>query len=46
MFDCVSNTPLLPVKKKNYLVLCNLGNCPVFVDIKQTLHYSVALEYR
>ena len=53
MVDCVAKTSLLPVKKKEtncndfrlfYMILYNLINCPVFIDIKQTLHYKVAIE--
>ena len=38
---------LLPVKKKEtyliwyYIILYTFINCPVFIDIKQTLHYKV-----
>ena len=38
--------PLLPVKKTNkyliwfYIILYNFINCPVFKNIKQTLHYN------
>ena len=38
MFDCVSKTPLFPVKKKTnylirfYIILYNFINCPVFID--------------
>ena len=41
MFDCVSKTPLFPVKKKTnylirfYIILYNFINCPVFIDIKK-----------
>ena len=44
--------PLLPVKKKEvilhdftsfYIIFCNFINWLVFIDIKQTLYYKVAL---
>ena len=48
-----SKTPLLPFLKKIhivlydfisfYIILYHFMNCPVFKDIKQTLHYKVAL---
>ena len=50
MFDCVPKTPLLPVKKKTnlydfmYFTQYNFINYPVFIDIKQTLRYKVAIE--
>ena len=54
MFDCVSKIPLLPVKKRKQILLYNFTlfykisynfiACPVFIDIKQTLHYKVATE--
>ena len=27
-------------------MLCDFLNCPAFIDIKQTLHYEVAVERR
>ena len=52
MFDCVPKTPLLPVKKRevNYLftffciILYYFINFAGFIDIKQTLHYKIAIE--
>ena len=47
MFDCLPKMPLLPVKKKkklSYMILRNFTNCPVFINIKQTLDYKVAIE--
>ena len=53
MFYCVQETPLLPGKKKEtnlydfisfYIILYNFINCPVFIDIKQALHYEVVIE--
>ena len=54
MFDCVAKTLLLPVKKKKQIFLyCftlfdvifyDFINYPTFIDIKQTLHYKVAIE--
>ena len=47
MFDLIPKMLLFPVKKKDskcYIILHNFINCPVFIDIKQTLHYNVALE--
>ena len=47
MFNCAPKTPLLPVKKKKanyltwfYIISYNFLNYPVFIDIKQTLHYK------
>ena len=46
MFNCVQKIPLLPgmkkTKKKNKTK--QITNCPVFIDIKQILHYKVAIE--
>ena len=47
MLDCVACK-----EKRNklyyftyfYVMLNDLINCPAFVDIKQTLHYKVAIE--
>ena len=39
--------PLVPVKKKetnDLIILQNFINCPIFKDIRQTLHYKVAIE--
>ena len=47
MLGCFPKSPLLRVKKKeaNYLVMLhNFINCPVFIGIKQTLCYKVAIE--
>ena len=54
MFDCVPKRPLLPVKKKEtnylirftlfYIILYNFVNCPVLIDVKQTLRFKIALE--
>ena len=52
MFDCVSKTSLWPVNKKNklsylilhYMILYTLIDCPIFIDIKQTLdqiHFQI-----
>ena len=38
MSDRVPKTPLLPVKKKKQIILYDFTYCPVFIDIKQTLH--------
>ena len=44
---------VLPVKKKDinlyyftyfYMILYDFINCPAFIDIKQTLHYKLAIE--
>ena len=49
MFNCVPKTTLLRAKKKEtlcYMILhnfINFINCPVFIDIKQTLHYEVPI---
>ena len=47
-----SKNSLLPVKVKEtnyriwfYIICYNFINFPVFIDIKQTLHYEVAIEY-
>ena len=43
MFDLIPKMLLFPVKKKDskwYIILHNFINCPVFIDIKQTLHYA------
>ena len=49
MFDWVSNTPLLSVKNKEKLFYViektNVSRKrPVFRNVKQTLHYKVAME--
>ena len=31
-------------ERSSYTILYNLINCPVFLDINQTLHYKVAIE--
>ena len=47
MFVCIPKMSLLPVKKKEtyliwyYIILYTFINCPVLIDIKQTLHYKV-----
>ena len=50
MLDCFPKWPLLSLKKKiklSYMILhnflYNFVNCLVLIDIKQTLHYKVAL---
>ena len=43
MFDCVACK-----EKRNYLILFYIlvhNSSPALVDIKQTLHYKVAIEY-
>ena len=50
MFDCVPKMPCCLYRKKEenylksfYIILYNFLNCPVLIDIKQTLHYKVAI---
>ena len=39
MFDCVPYSVAYNGKRSNFL------NCPVFIDITQTLRYKVEIEY-
>ena len=48
MLDCVAckerRNIILYYFTYFYIILYDFINCPTFVDIKQTLHYKVAIE--
>ena len=46
MFDCVSNASVAYKEKRSKLsyILYNFINCPVAIDITQTLYCKVAIE--
>ena len=45
MLDCVAckEKKILYCFTYFYIILCGFLNCPALLDIKQTLHYKVAI---